>query len=250
MNEYVYLFNTTNYQGTYMWKYMAGSPINHVAISDDGNYAVVSNIDDEVFFFNTTDYDQLAGSPYGIPMWSRDLGANQVYDLAISSNGKNIAIAETNNFYYFNNSFSGGQKVPMWSFAPPSREGDSVGITADGEYVLAGESTTHSAFLFNNSITNPKNYEWKTPSVGNYDIYDVAISGWGDYFAVGKSNEEIVLFHHARPWPIILGDDDDDDDDDEEEAAIPFGNYYLVFSVIAIVSLIFIIKRKTTVIKN
>ena len=38
--------------------------------------------------------------------------------------------------------------------------------------------------------------------------------------------------------------DDDGDDDDDEDAVIPFGNYYLGFAVIAMLSLIVIIKRK------
>lgn len=43
---------------------------------------------------------------------------------------------------------------------------------------------------------------------------------------------------------IILSGDDDDDDDDDDEEAIPFGNYYLLFAILAIVALIIIYKRK------
>ena len=41
-----------------------------VAISDDGNYAVVSDTDDELYFSNPTGYDQ------AVPMWSRVFGQN------------------------------------------------------------------------------------------------------------------------------------------------------------------------------
>ena len=41
-----------------------------------------------------------------------------------------------------------------------------------------------------------------------------------------------------------VGDDDDDDDDDDESSQIPFGNYYLLFAAISIISLTIIKKRK------
>ena len=54
----------------------------------------------------------------------------------------------------------------------------------------------------------------------------------------------------CRPGPggLVAGDDDDDDDDDDD--AIPFGNYYLLFAVIAIASLTIIYKRKTILSKR
>ena len=242
-NENVYLFNTTDYQDTYMWKFMGNDEISKVAISDDGNYAVASTLNNEnVFFFNTTDYDP------GIPMWSRSFGPDTfIFDMAISSDGKNIAVAGQDKHYYFNNSFSTGEKQPMWSYNP-ERSATSIDITADGKYVLGGSYTVFTAYLFNNSITNPKEAEW---SSSNIDIRDVAISGWGNYFVIGTNSEEIILFHHARPIPPVLAPlVADDDDDDEETPAIPFGNYYLIFAVIAMVALIVIIKRKAIQTRN
>ena len=228
------MFNRSDYQDIPMWEYHTGSTVDVVAISDDGNYAVASNgLGFNAFFFNTTDYD-------GIPMWQWFSAGNSILDFAISSDGKYVALSSTNKIFYFNHSLSGGQKLPMWSTDPPDTP-VSVDITADGKYVVGGTDAVGTAYLLNNSITNPKDHEWSSAGM----VKDIAISGWGDYFAVGNANEEIILYHHARPIPPILrpllGDDDDDD---EGTPAIPFGNYYLVFAIISIIGLIIITKRK------
>jgi len=189
-DAHVHMFNTTDYdQGIPMWTYNAGNLGNYVAISDDGNYAVAADAGNTVDFFNTTDYDQ------GIPMWTYTT-ANIVADLAISSDGKNIVVCLDNNILYFNNSFSAVPKIPMWNYPDPV--GDdfiSADINADGKYVVGGAFGGASAYLLNNSVTNPKIAEWD--SLGG--ITDIAISGWGDYFIVSDKAETLYLFHHERP---------------------------------------------------
>jgi len=226
-----YLFNTTDYQGRPMWTYDININAVSLVISDDGNYAVVANSMREVYLFNTTDHQ-------GIPMWNKTMTSG-VEDLAISSDGKYIVICENAGIHYLNNSFFIGDKPTMWTFVP-IHDGMSVDITSDGKYVVGGTQLFATAYLINNTITNPKFAEWNFPS----DVKSISISGFGDYFAIGTQNRELIFFHHARPLPIYYDDDGDDDDDDEKKEEIPFGNYYLVFSVIAIISLIIIIKRK------
>jgi len=77
-------------------------------------------------------------------------------------------------------------------------------------------------------------------------IPNVAINGFGNYFALIEDDYVLHFYHHDVPLPKALaassGDGNGDDDDDE--AAIPFGNYYLVFAFITIISLIVIVKKK------
>ncbi len=215
-----------------MWRYYTDETTERVALSDDGMYAVASNVVGMLYFFNTTDYTKLGPPNYGIPMWYTDI-IPDIFDIAISSDGKSIAVAGQDKHYYLNNSFSTGEKQPMWSYIP-DLTATSIDITADGEYVLGGSDNILTAYLFNNSITDPKEAEWSR--IGN--VNDLAISGWGNYFVIGTQNQEIILFHHDRPIPPALIPYVGDDDDDKETPAIPFGNYYLIFAVIAIVALL------------
>ncbi len=71
-----------------------------------------------------------------------------------------------------------------------------------------------------------------------------ANDSWGNIARLdnGGLNYTITITSANDGGGILPGDDDDDDDD--EEAAIPFGNNYIIFTVIAVISLIVIMKRK------
>ncbi len=120
----------------------------------------------------------------------------------------------------------------------------SVDINADGKYVVAGEGPEETTiYFFDNSISSPKVADWSYPEAS----HSVAISALGDYFVAGGEtisyDNYVHLFHHYVPIPtFLLGDDDDDD----KAPAISFGNYYLIFAVLAMLSLIVIMKRKIT----
>lgn len=97
--------------------------------------------------------------------------------------------------------------------------------------------------LFNRTAKDLESPEWEKQAEA--PVKAVAISKEARYFAVGANND-LHLFHHDVPIPIIyrmlLGDGDDDDDGNI--AAIPFGNYYLIFVALGVISLIVIMKRK------
>lgn len=238
-NEYVYVFDTDDFNDSLLWVYVAGYPVKAGAISDDGSHLIIANTWNEVFFFNTTDFQNE-------PMWKYSAGEiNTVRDLAISSNGNSSTISVDENLMYFNKTSSSGQKQPMWTFQASS-DILALDMTMDGKYVIEGDNYLTTLNLLNNSITDPKVAEWNAAM----SINEVAISGWGDYFVVSDSNDDISLFYHARPKPVSLSplddDDDDEDDDDKDDAIpeIPFGSSYLLFAGIAIVTLTLLYKRK------
>ena len=123
----------------------------------------------------------------------------------------------------------------------------SVDISSDGKYVIVGYSTAYNPDwgliqLFDTSVADPDEPIW-------WDLYksvtSVAISGLGDYIAIGTPNPHIHLYYHSVYIPpVIRAIIGGDDDDDEETPAIPYGNYYLIFLVIGVIALIMLKKRK------
>jgi WD40 repeat protein len=78
-------------------------------------------------------------------------------------------------------------------------------------------------------------------------ITAVAISSDGNYFTVGSTDNQVYLF---RWTPTIAIDEDDNKlDIDFGENTIPFGNYYLPITLISVLVLI-LIKRKKLSSKN
>ena len=111
-----------------------------------------------------------------------------------------------------------------------------VAISSNGKYILIG-SNDNKTYLFDISSNRPF---WSYETEGS--ITAVAISSSGNYLAVGSEDDQVYLFH----WKPAVEEEDDDDDLDIEfgESTIPFGNYYLVFMILAIISLIIFYKGK------
>ena len=161
---------------------------------------------------------------------------------------------------------------------------DDGGFAAGQTYLIFGWGIPPGSFNLNTNTTLPDtdgmfwlnwsesigadNYSiyWSTsPDVDNGDTLYVddlvndtmLINGFtsGTYYFrmvsynnIGStwSNELIINVQ----FPSVSDDDGDDDDDSssDSEAAIPFGNYYLLYLLLGVLSLIIISKRK--VIKN
>ena len=68
------------------------------------------------------------------------------------------------------------------------------------------------------------------------------------YNNIGTTWSNELLITVQFPSVSDDGDDDDDDSSSDSEAAIPFGNYYVLYLLLGVLSLIIISKRK--VIKN
>ena len=269
----IFLFNTTDYTlGSVqppMWNITTFINFSSVALSADGEYIIMASEENQVAcLFNKTIPAPFTSKIY---IWFVDYSPNNpINSVDISADGKYIVLGTSgvtgsdgllvvyNNSrpildpYKKNNEF-------LW-YGVTTGNVSSVSITADGKYIVAG--TTHypdfgpkdsdTVLLYNNSDYIYKSFrkaEWSFNTTN--DVNSVSISAWGNHFAAGglSSSGIAYLFYHARP-PHPLWPRSDDDDDDDEAEAIPFGNYYLLFALIGIVTLIIIHKRKIFVSKK
>ncbi|MFX1339447.1 MAG: WD40 repeat domain-containing protein [Promethearchaeota archaeon] len=235
---FVYFFNKTKTNPkTYEWRFNTTAQIGQVDSNlidigydyiNDLYYIVVANNEKEVYLLDSTIENPKTA------VWNATLD-NIARTIDISSDGTNIVASTGNYIYYFDNSPSPTLKEELWKRYYGSVE-LSTAISADGKYVVAGIGGPTTMYLINHKNETL----WSTPQ----PVSSVGISGLGDYIVGGRSNK-IYLYYHDIPKPIILGGGGgDNDDEEEEEAAIPFGNYYLVFACVTLISLIVLMKRK------
>lgn len=238
-----------------MWTYDTGIAVESVAISAKGEYVVAGTGFDgggpELFVFNKS-------AKGGMPQFTYDTW--YILSVAISADGEYIvAGSDESGIAGVVELFSNSKSKREWV---NSTQGivKSVDITADGKYIVVGTEYNriddsydeNTVFLYNRSGTDEHSPEWAFNTSENVD--SVSIDSWGNYIAAGGPygiDGRAYLFYHARPIPkalaVLLGDDDDDDD---EEEIIPFGNFYLLFAMIAIAALILLYKRKAIFIKK
>jgi len=131
------------------------------------------------------------------PLWSYDIGENQVQNAVISDDGSYIA-AKTSNYIYF---FSLKSSTPLWKYQceigaeGPSGGSGWVDISADGKYIAGG--CRESLNLFSESGKLVWTYK------DNIGIYAVSISADGDYIAVGTSfSDELIFFSKKSNKPL------------------------------------------------
>ena len=100
-------------------------------------------------------------------------------------------------------------------------------------------------------MDNGNNNKWDNGTIGNY---------WDDYNGCDSNNDGIGETPYDIPGnadtqdnypitykkcsPSIIPSDDDDEDEEKEPPAIPFGNYYVLFMFIGIISLVFYYKKR------
>ncbi len=131
------------------------------------------------------------------PLWSYDIGENQVQNAVISDDGNNIAV-KTNNYIYF---FSKDSNQPLWKHQcetgaeDPSGGSGWVDISADGEYIAGGCRESLNLFLKSGKLV----WAYK----GNIGIYAVSISADGEYLAIGTSfSDELIFFSKKSNKPL------------------------------------------------
>jgi hypothetical protein len=263
-DDAIFLFNTTDYTlGALqmpIWSFDAGCSIDSIAISANGRYIIAgSYLGELAFLFNNTTPG--AGEDKELIWYVNWLG-EAIYPVDISADGKTIAWGSDfmGNYYInvYDNSYAstGYDKTReyLWWYQTPSYI-NSMAISADGKYIVVGTdyfTNSDTIFLFNNTdiyLENNHDPEWSFNTTDN-NINSVSMSAWGNYIAAGGDNGEdgrAYLFYHARPLPIISDGNGDGGGGGggKKEEVIPYGNYYLLFTVIALISLIFVTKRKT-----
>ncbi len=131
------------------------------------------------------------------PLWSYNLGMNQVQNVVISDDGSRIAV-KTNNYIYF---FSRESSTPLWKYQcetgaeDPSGGSGWVDISADGEYIAGG--CRESLNLF------PRSGKLIWTYKDDIGIYAVSISADGEYLAVGTSfSDELIFFSKKSNKPL------------------------------------------------
>ncbi len=212
----VLFFNNSYHSGTDKlpeWNYTTGVSVKSVAISAKGEYVAAGCVQNvggqELFIFNKS-------ADGGNPEWSLEYAAAAIYSVALSADGEFIATGS---------SLGGDGEVVLYSNSKQNSEWsgitegvvNSVDITADGKYVVAGTDYDASAtanirqntiFLFNITEDNPGNGnelpEWAFNT--SDDVNSVSISSWGNYIGAGGDEGngaagEALLFYHARPIP-------------------------------------------------
>ncbi|MFX0043957.1 MAG: WD40 repeat domain-containing protein, partial [Candidatus Hodarchaeota archaeon] len=265
-DHYIYVFNTSDYQGVPMWKYDTTNTVYHLSFSEDGQYLVTGNdADEEVYFFNVTDYQ-------GVPMWNytRDeLSGSDLKDLDISGDGNYVAIA------YDDDAFAGdpegvvcllnktlsNNKLPEWSKKPFISTSDtdyymeSIAFSNDENYIVAGYSQPTSPTPSYSSVLlyDREGLIWEGLNYTNdFYVKSVSISEKGDYFAVaedGVTRHNLHLFYHPVPSPsgpsyILPAADDDNDDEEQIDLTLPIVLTIVFVSIGGGIAIIYVLIKK------
>ena len=131
------------------------------------------------------------------PLWSYDIGENQVQNAVISDDGSHIAV-KTNDYIYF---FSRESPIPLWKHQcetgaeDPSGGSGWVDISADGEHIAGGCRESLNLYSKNGKLI------WAYKD--NIGVYAVSISANGEYLAAGTSfSDELIFFSKKSNKPI------------------------------------------------
>lgn len=222
------------------WKANGTAVTNSQSLSDDPPYGVIKD-----------------GNGGAIIAWQDNIGGTwDIYAQKINSDGERLwglngtVICNATGGQYEPHicSDEGGGAIIAWR---DDRAGindiyaqhiSSDGNTQWGESFWSGPSDRNGTVICN--VFNEKVNLMGRPLICSDDSggvivawYDSRGTGWSIY-AQRVSERMISVGGGGLP----AGDDDDDDDEDDE--AIPFGNSYLIFGVIAVTALIIITKRK------
>ena len=186
----LYLFEKDS--STPLWSSNLGQQVQSVAITPDGQYIVAGTTrpTNKVYFFEKNNSS---------PLWSYDTGGI-VMSLAISSDGQYFAAGIGRDDYsvYL---FEKNSSIPLWRYDAGFATGhvNSVGISSDGNYIVAGAYNGNLYFFGRNSSTPIWTYQ--TPSWA----YHVAISSDGNYIIVGTTeggNTGIYFFERNNSTPL------------------------------------------------
>ncbi len=180
-DSFDYRFEASNGKGTAKLPLYGGTlaPVNIVSETLESN---------KIYFFSRG---------HNEPLWSYDLGKNQVQNVVISDDGNNIAV-KTSSYIYF---FSRESSTPLWKrqceigAEEPSGGGGWVDISADGGYIAGGCRGSLNLFSKSGKLV------WAYKD--DIGIYAVSISADGEYLAVGTSfSDELIFFSKKSNKPL------------------------------------------------
>jgi WD40 repeat protein len=171
----------TNHKSA-VWSYNLPNNVEHIAMSDNGNY-VAASTGNFVCCFSKHSPSPI-GSFVNVP--GRQGGINS---LSFSSDGQYLAIGTWargyNDATSFVHVFDVLRNATVWSAVIAILPGGSydyvtIDFSSDGAFVAAGSTYTHKAYLYNRQSSTPLiQYDTANP------LNCVSISGDGRYFAAG-----------------------------------------------------------------
>ncbi len=123
-------------------------------------------------------------------LWSSEI---EVYEVAVSKDGKYIATASWEEVYFF----ASNNPTPIWIFETESNEEFiSVAISADGDSVVAGTVDGY-IYYWADARTGSGDYEpvWSSTDLwGEVEPGTLVISDNGEYVAVGGTGDTLYYF--------------------------------------------------------
>ena len=188
----VYLFEKNS--STPLWSFNLGDTVQSVAITPDGKYIVAGTTRDTntVYFFEKNS---------STPLWNYTT-TGSVMSLAFSSDGQYFAagIGRGDPSVYL---FEKNSSTPLWRYDIGSSVETikSVGISSDGDYIVAGSYNGKLYFFGRNSSTPV--WIYNTGKV----VHHAAISSDGNYIVVGTNDisslsNALYFFERGNSTPL------------------------------------------------
>ncbi len=180
--EYQPLAKLHTSSSTSLWNFTANRQVNSVDISDDGQYVVVGEYDNQIYLFNRNS---------STPLWNYTTG-DSVFTVAISSNGSYIVAGSRDKNVYL---FGKESHVPIWNYTTGGNI-CSVSISADASYIVAG-SEDSKIYLFNRTSPIPI-WEYTTKNIVDF----IRISSDGSYIVGSGCCNDLYFFHRSNSTPL------------------------------------------------
>ena len=159
----VHLFNIVS--STPVWSYPTISgietiDIDNIAISKDSNYIAACAQNSTVFLFNRT---------HSKPIWKYSTGS-PIYSVAISAIGEYIALGNRDHVYLFNQSSAN----PIWNCSVTEEYIQSVAISDNGNYIVAGSGNDPHAYLFSKNSSTPL-FTYESSEIGEIAFHHATV---------------------------------------------------------------------------
>jgi hypothetical protein len=167
----VRFFNSSGYR---LWEKELGDWATCVSVSSTGDYIASGSWDDNVYLFNQS----------GDQLWSYDTEYG-VYGVSISPEGGYVA-SVGNKIFFFD---SGGHQ--LWNIT--SYYGDGISVSANGNYIAAGEKYDEEITLLNR--TGGEIWNW---SVGS-KVNSVAVTSDGKFVVAGADDGFVYFIENLQP---------------------------------------------------
>lgn len=208
-----------------LWYVDADGPVSSVDISADGKLIVVGGYEEGANGFILLYNNSYASAGYHQDKAEEYIWAyhpeNYTLTVVISADGKYVAAGtetgeDEDGIFFFNTSFDtfGEEHQPEWTF-DAGVDFDSVAISADGEYIIAGSSfgggdaMTPDAVLLNKTVPDPLSSEktavWEFRDE-DYVVTSEDISATGKDIVLGLGGLEygddagaVAVYNHTKP---------------------------------------------------